>query len=258
MIHVVLVNGGWVSPSFLSLDWSGWYESRVYQLRARPSSLGVYLPSSGRSDMTSDEDDGSSDSRDIDFHDLLCRHFSFPNNGRGVLPISTVLYNKFVGRIGSLGLWNPCLSHWTPGTPLSRRRARLRNVKAGAPAMARRLHIGTVARVGGQISIHNLEGRMTNTVGSAFGIDSVHHFGREYHAREWGPHPFLLSHVRIVYIDTRTFKWCSLDSFAFHSFAWPRITREARGIARTLFTNHCKGGRVGCTWSVLWSKHVLS
>ena len=45
--------------------------------------------------------------------------------------------------------------------------------------------------------------------------------------------------AQIVYIDTCELRWCSIDSAAFHSFVWPRNIKEAKGIARTLFTNHC-------------------
>ena len=38
---------------------------------------------------------------------------------------------------------------------------------------------------------------------------------------------------------TRKLRWCSIDSVAFHSFVWPRNVTEAKGIARTLFTNQC-------------------
>ena len=37
----------------------------------------------------------------------------------------------------------------------------------------------------------------------------------------------------------REMRWCSTRNVAFHSFAWPRGTKEANSIARTLFINHC-------------------
>ena len=51
--------------------------------------------------------------------------------------------------------------------------------------------------------------------------------------------PPLPDHVRIAYIDVRTMGWGFVGSVAFHSFAWPRGTKDATGIARTLFVSHC-------------------
>ena len=45
--------------------------------------------------------------------------------------------------------------------------------------------------------------------------------------------------MRIAYIDTRKLTWCSANSVVFHSFTWSRDTKQTRGTARTLFTNHC-------------------
>ena len=126
-----------------------------------------------------------------------------------------------------------------PGTPIRRPQVRVRNIRIGQAAVVRRLHVGIVARVGSPTPTHNLEGRMITTSGSAIRMDDAHHFGKNYHAQECRLNPPLPSHVRMVYIDARRFRWCSVGSAAFHSFAWPRGTREARGIARTLFTNHC-------------------
>ena len=42
---------------------------------------------------------------------------------------------------------------------------------------------------------------------------------------------------------------------AFHSFSWPRNTREAKGIARTLFTNHCKWADVLIVRGRCFSSH---
>ena len=49
----------------------------------------------------------------------------------------------------------------------------------------------------------------------------------------------LPKHCRIACIDACKLRWCSVDSVAFHSFAWPRNVKEAKGIARTLFIDHC-------------------
>ena len=109
----------------------------------------------------------------------------------------------------------------------------MRNVKVGEVAIAKGLQIGTVARVGGLTYIHNLEGRMTNTTGSAFQIIGAHHFGRNDHSPTSKLSPPLPSHVRIVYVDTRKLRWASVDSclVPWHS--------RGQGIARTLFINHC-------------------
>lgn len=49
----------------------------------------------------------------------------------------------------------------------------------------------------------------------------------------------LPKNVRIVYLDVRELRWCSVNGIPFHSFAWPRVAREAKGITRTLFGNQC-------------------
>ena len=131
--------------------------------------------------------------------------------------------------------------------------------------MVKGVRVGRVALVGSHTSIHNLESRMLNTSGSAIRIDGSHHFGKSHHARECELNPPLLSHVRIVYIDTRKVRWCSVGSVAFHWFAWPRETREVRGIARTLFTNHCgwvgvlivRGRCFGPSKYFLWANRIL-
>ena len=233
------LNNHWVSPEPVPQDWSAWYKPRAYCISARSPSLDVEFPCSVRSDIASDEDGRSWSSRDTDYDDILYYHFNYPSNGQGVLFINTLLYNKFVGRIDARGLWDVRLPHWAPGVPLCRLKVRLRNIKIGKPAVIRRLQIGTVARAGSFTFIHNLEGRMANTSGSALQIDDAHHQGKNYHSSSCKCAFPLPSHVRIVYIDTRKLKWCSVDSVAFHSFAWPRSIREARSIARTLFINHC-------------------
>ena len=66
-----------------------------------------------------------------------------------------------------------------------------------------------------------------------------HHEGRNYSAPGCVVNPPFPKYCRIVYIDIRKLKWCSIDSVVFHSFIWPSNVKEAKGIARTLFTNHC-------------------
>ena len=87
--------------------------------------------------------------------------------------------------------------------------------------------------------VYNLGGRVTNTYGSAVRVPHGHHEGKNCFAPGSTSRPPLPSHCRIVYIDTRKLKWCSVDSVAFHSFVWPTIVRKAKSIARTLYANHC-------------------
>ena len=259
-VELGMLNYRWVSPEPVSREWSAWYAPSAHQPHARSPSIDVTPPNGARSDVSTEGRSWSS--RDIGYDDVLYHHFRFPSSGRGPLPINTPLFNKFVGRIGARGLWDSNLPRLNLGTPVRRYRIRLRNIKVGAFVVARRLHVGTVAR-GGQTFIHNLEGRMINAVGPAFMIDNAQ--GRNYRARECKLNPPLRSHVRIVYIDTRKLKWCSVDSVAFHSFAWPRSTQEARGIARTLFTNHCnwadvlivRGRCFGSNHCCHWANRIL-
>ena len=57
----------------------------------------------------------------------------------------------------------------------------------------------------------------------------------QYH----GIPPPLPNSARIVYIDVRKLRRCTVDSVPLHSFVWPTPdVREAKSIARTLWTNH--------------------
>ena len=151
---------------------------------------------------------------------------SSPGNGMQLFPSCTPLYNKFAGGVPAVGLGGV-------GRPI-----RPRNIRIGRPAIANRLHIGEGVRFQGRTLIRNLEGRTTITFGFTLRIKNAHHEGRNYHAPSCIHNLPLPSHVRIVYIDTSKLRWCSVGSVAFHSFAWPKNVREAKGIARTLFTNH--------------------
>ena len=117
---------------------------------------------------------------------------------------------------------------------------RLRNIRVGKPSIADKLHIGEVVRFEGRTLIHNLGGRNSNTLCSTLRVGNAHREGGNYFAPGCAFNPPLPRHVRIVYIDAKEFRWCSVDSVAFHSFAWPRNAREAKSIVRTLFTNYCK------------------
>ena len=101
------------------------------------------------------------------------------------------------------------------------------------------LHIGEVVRFEIRTFVHNLVGRKTNTWCSAIRVKGGHHEGRNYFAPGCKHNPPLPCYCRIVYIDTCKLSWCSVDSVAFHSFVWLRNVGKAKGIARTLFTNHC-------------------
>ena len=70
-------------------------------------------------------------------------------------------------------------------------------------------------------------------------VRNGHHEGRSYFAFGFAYNPPFPKRARIVYIDIRKLRWCSVDSVAFHSFVWPRNVKEAKGIVRTLFLNHC-------------------
>ena len=115
----------------------------------------------------------------------------------------------------------------------------LRNIKIGRPAIANRLRIVEVVRCKCRTLIHYLGGRKTNTFCSAAYVRNTHHQGRNYCAPGCNLNRPLPGHVRIVYLDAKKFRWGSVDNVASHSFAWPRNVREAKGIVRTLFTNHC-------------------
>ena len=116
---------------------------------------------------------------------------------------------------------------------------RLRNIRIGKPTIADRLHVGNVARFESRTFIHNLGDRKPNTWSSTRRVKNGHHQGRDYYAPGCIEKPPFPNYCRIVYIDACKLRWCSVDSAAFHSFVWPRNVKEAKGIARTLFIDHC-------------------
>ena len=152
-------------------------------------------------------------SLDHEYDDVLVHHYVFPTSGRQPLPNSTPVYNKFAGEMPVGGSWEG------GSTPV-----RLRNIKAGRPAIAHRLHIGEVVRYIGNTCIHNLEGRKTNTEGSSLRISGAHRVGGNYNAPGCMGNPPLPNHVRIVYIDVREVRWCSVGSVAFH-WNWSKMER---------------------------------
>ena len=159
----------------------------------RSSSIGVGPPGVGRSpkgiplDME-ERPEGIFLLEDLVYRcdDVFIRCYSYPGNGRQLLPIGTPMYNKCVGRMPAVGL------HSVRGP------VRLRNVWAGRPAIANRLHIGEVVRFEGRTIIRNLEGRRTNTWGSTVHVTDVHHVGKQYHAPGCMHSPPLPRHVRIA------------------------------------------------------------
>ena len=70
------------------------------------------------------------------------------------------------------------------------------------------------------------------------GITGGHHYGMSCHVPHGGFPPLLFGDGHVVYFVVRKVRWCSVHSVAVHSFVWPREAREAKSIARTLFTNH--------------------
>ena len=152
------------------------------------------------------------------------------------------MFNKLVGK------WRASDS-WGDVYPI-----RLRIIKVAKFAIANRLYVGEVVRFGGKMYIYNVEGRKTNTCGSAVRVSDACHVGSNCRALGCTGRPSLPSHARIVYIDVRKIRWCSVDNVAFHSFPWPRNTKEAKCIVRTLFITCCRANRVldNLLWN--WSK----
>lgn len=192
------------------------------------------------------------DDSDLDslsaYDDVFVPGFGFPPQGRPELPTSTPVYNKFAGEYVQAAM-----GYWPHG-------ARLRNVKVGQFAVADRVHVGEVARHNNQTFVYNIGGRRADTPRSALRIEGAHHVGLDYSIDKGGSGACgrpLPSHVRVVYIDTNKLHWCSVDSVAFQSFAWPRNTREARGIARSLYASHCRWADVLIVRGRCSSKHKV-
>ena len=154
-----------------------------------------------------------------------------PGNDRPRLPPHTPLYNKYVG-CGSLMFLSKCNKGNEFYGPF-------RNIKIGKPAIGGGLHIGEMVRFQTRTFVYNLGDRVTNTLLSAVRVPNGHHEGNNYFAPGCISDLPLPSHCRIVCIDARKLRWCSVDSVAFHSFVWPTTGREAKSLARTLYANHC-------------------
>ena len=239
-IEMRMLGDRWVEPDPVSHEWSAWCRPNIRRpMLSRPPSLDVGPPNVGNAprSVPVGEDDrlhvgrvqypGVEDLIKPQFDDVLVQPYGYPNNGEQLFPSCTPLYNKFVGRVPATDLGNLT-------TPV-----RLRNVRIGRPAIANRLHVGEIVRFESHTLIRNLEGRKTNTWCSAMDVKDGHHVWRAYYAPNCIYNLPLPTHCRIVCIDTCKLRWCSIDNVAFHSFAWPRGVKEAKGIARTLFTNQC-------------------
>ena len=156
------------------------------------------------------------------FDQNLVWFYGHLGNGRPSLPSRTPMYNKYVD-----------------GAPLNHEPFCLRNIRVGKPAIADRLHFGEVVRFQTRTFAYNVGGRITNTYDFAVRVWGGHHEGKNCFTPGDTVVLLLPSYCRIVCIDTRKLKWCSVDSVVSHSFVWPKTVREAKSIARTLYTNRC-------------------
>ena len=217
-------------------DWSAWCKPNVRRPYVGQSpSIAVGPPSVGR-DIQLDErwlrsfTDHIPSVEDLvdEFDEIFVQCYGHPQNDRQQLFVCTRVCNTFLERVLVGGLL-------AAGHPV-----RLRNIKVGWFAAADRARIGEPARYDTRIFIHNLGGRRTNTFGSTLCISDARHVGAICRAPgcKLTPPP-LLSHVRVVYVDTCKLRWCSVGSVVSQSFVWPCRIKEAKGIARILFANHC-------------------
>ena len=115
----------------------------------------------------------------------------------------------------------------------------LRNIKLGEFAVDDRWHIGRIERFATRTYIHGFIGRKSIVNCSIVRVKDGHHVGKNCFRLGCGDHPLLPLDCRIVYLDVRKLKWCSVDSVAFHSFKWPKDGRKAKSIVRTLSANYC-------------------
>lgn len=140
------------------------------------------------------------------------------------LPADTPMYSKFVNCHMGAFQWHT-----------------MRNIRVGFAAIGYRLHVGEVVRHGCGTFVHNIDGRRTDTLGSVVRMRMYsHNHGMDcYRFGRTLPLP-LPSHCRIVCLDVRNVRRCSVTSVALHLFVWPRHAREAKKIVRTLCANHCK------------------
>ena len=240
----------WISAQPVSNEFAAWYKPSIRRpVLSRSLSLEVGPPSAGgtpRSASVGEDDELHINGFEFPrlreligqleplFDDILVQSCGYPGDGRlcevnrSSLPSCTPLCNKFVGRdLHVTGLGN----FTSP--------ACVRNIRIGKPVVANMLPIGEVLRFQHRTLTHTLGGRNTNTWCSALGVKNCYHVGRNYDAPGCTYNPPLPKYCRVVCIDACKFMWCSFGSVAFHSLAWPRNVKDANGIARTLFINHC-------------------
>ena len=157
---------------------------------------------------------------DVDqFDDTLIRFYGYLNQGRQLCPPHTPLYNMYVG--GKLRNDLDCLTFGL---------IHLRNIRVGKPLVVEGLHVGGVSRYASRTFVQNIGGRKTDTNNSFVRVKGGHHEGRNYFASDCQLNPPLPGYCRIVYIDTKKVHWCSIDSVAFHSLAWPQNVGKAKSI----------------------------
>lgn len=132
--------------------------------------------------------------------------------------------------------------------------ARLRGIKMGSPAIRNRWRIGEIPRRNATAVARNLGSRRTNHFLPNMKVFGDHRVGgnRNYHGV---PFP-LFCCVRVVYIDVREVRWCSVGSVAFHSFAWPTFdVRTANSIVCTIWTDHRGWANVLVVRGRCWRSH---
>ena len=203
------------------------FDKDTVSVMARPPSVGYSLPDDSPSDDDGDSFVGGR------FDDVFLRWYRSHFHSHGIpAHANACMFGKWpCKRIRSRDQW---ITVWDVAS-----RAPLRNIKVARPELRNRYGIGQVVCHPICTYIHNLEGRRIGVGKAVMRGDGGHHVGK--HCQYHGIAPQLPSHVRIVYIDVRKIKWCSVGSVAFHSFAWPTFdVRKAESIARTLWTNHCQ------------------
>lgn len=126
----------------------------------------------------------------------------------------------------------------------------MRDIKLGPPTIGREsdndksdlFKMGYVGRQNIRIAVCNLEGRKTDNVHTTMGVNGGQCWGLDgiEHNHGFEPNLGLLKHVRVIYVDVRRVRRCSVDDAEFHHFIWPRCATDAESIMGTLFVNHCK------------------
>ena len=258
-----MLGRSWLSPEPLSQEWSGWYHrssstqcwSAFCKTSAKrspsvdanpPSEIGgqrgiihQHLDYDPNLDSNWSEDGNwsgeSSGGIPVDygecFDDDLVQRYRYPPSGRQPMPSGTPMYNKFACKVLARGIEYV-------------KTFRLRNIRLGNFVLANRFPVGRLVRFGTITIVHNFWGRKTNTRNAAQRVTYARQVGKNCHVSGQQLQFPLPPHVRVVYIDTCKLKWCSVDSVAFHSFAWPRSPKQAKSIARTLYANHCNWAEV--------------